>query len=257
MKASENQKFMSGDAIWRRPRLLTRKAAIVSSTLLLAISVSTPACSSKTLAELNSTSLSLIAKASADADVESADSGDNDLDSEDLKSSSQSASSKPTTESQNKPLQFKRQLIDTSIEETSAPQPAPEQSNTKSAAYLEHEARLSAPLKKLIQAPQIYDHSKGGSSEFSDAFLAAAKEGAKNREDLLFMVENGSPAGKIYAAVLLRLIDSATGTKILNGFKSDKTLVNNKSYTSVEHFTMGEIATDLLSPAPSIILKPK
>ncbi len=230
---------------------------MLSSTLLVAISVCTPACSSKTLAELSSTSRSLIAKVSADADAESADSGDNDMDSEDLKSSSQSASSKPTTESQNKPLQFKRQLIDTSIEETTAPKPAPEQSNTKSTAYLEHEARLSAPLKKLIQAPQIYDNSKGGSSEFSDAFVAAAKEGAQNREDLLFMVENGSPAGKIYSAVLLRLIDSQTGTKILNGFKSDKTLVNNKSYTSVEHFTMGEIVTDLLSPAPSIILKPK
>jgi len=257
MKASENQKFMSGDAIWCRPQLLIRKAIMLSSTLLLAISAGTPVCSGKTLPELSPTSRSLIAKANAGADVESADSGDSDLDSEDLKSSSKSASSKPTHENQNKPLKFKRQLIDTSIEEAATPQPAPEQINTKSTTDLEHEARLSAPLKKLIQAPQIYDNSKGGSSELSDAFVAAAKEGAKNRDDLLFMVKNGSPAGKIYAAVLLRLIDSATGTKILNSFKSEKTLVNNKSYTSVEHFTMGEIATDLLSPTPSIILKPK
>jgi hypothetical protein len=230
---------------------------LISSTLFFSVSAVAPVCSKPSSSELNEKASWLVAKTTSDVETDNETSADNDCQSGDLKSSSASASSESKSETQNKLRQFKRQLIDTSVEEKSAAPAASTLSEPKSAMYLEREARLSAPLKKLIQAPQIYDHSKGGSSEYSDAFTAAAKEGAKNREDLLFVVENGSPAGKIYAAVLLKMIDGPAGTKILNGFKSEKTLVNNKSYTSLEHFTMGEIATDLLSPSPSIVLKAK
>jgi hypothetical protein len=167
-------------------------------------------------------------------------------------SESQPSSAKPT---ESKFRKVKTQFVDTSIEEKPAtPQPSTV-GQEKSPEYLTREAKLSEPLKKIIQAPHIYDNSKGGSSEFTAAFAQAAKDGLKSKEDLLFIVENGSPAGKIYAAYLLKLIEPSTGTRILNGFKTEKTLVNNKSYTSQEHYTMGEVATDLLSSSPTIILK--
>lgn len=168
-----------------------------------------------------------------------------------------SASSKNTKNSRPAVEQFKRKLIDTSIEEKPAEQATSASEEPKSPEYLDREAKLSEPLRKLIQAPHLYDNSKGGSSEIAAAFMAAVKEGAKSRDDLLFIVENGSPAGKIYAAVLIRMFDPATGMKILNGFRTDKTLVNNKSYTAQEHYTTAEVATDLLSDSPTILLKPR
>lgn len=148
------------------------------------------------------------------------------------------------------------QFIDTSIEEKPSVNQftAPDE---KSDEYKEREAKLPEPLKKLIQAPFLYNNSKGGSSELSDAFTEAAKQGPKLREDLQFIFENGSPAGKLYAASLIRLFDAPGGTRLLSGFKADKTLVKNKTYISQEHYTAGEVVTDLLSPAPTILLKPR
>ncbi len=158
-----------------------------------------------------------------------------------------------------KPKELKRpitQIIDTSIEEN-PPEPQSVVLNEKSEQYKERESRLAEPLKKLVQAPFLFNNAKGGSSELTDAFLAAAKEGAKLKDDLQFVIENGSPAGKVYAAALIRLFDAASGTRILTGFKMDKTLVENKSYISLEHYTTGEVATDLLSPQPTILLRPR
>ncbi len=148
------------------------------------------------------------------------------------------------------------QLIDTSIEEKPAvSQPA--QPDEKSDEYKEREAKLAEPLRKLVQAPYLFNNSKGGSSDLADAFVAAAKLGPKLKDDLQFIIENGSPAGKLYAACLIRTFDAPAGTRLLSGFKADKTMVNNKSYTSQEHYTVGEVVTDLLSPSPTIMLKPR
>ena len=249
-----------GGADWCRPHLLFRGMLVSISVLFVTSSTNQFAIAHQEMtpvAVLKSPSI-IIAKAKSNSGREDDVNSDSDsIDSDNLKDSSSSDSSARQGETENRPRQFKRQLIDTSIEEKAAIQTAPSGGENKSPAYLEREAKLSAPLKKLIQAPQIYDNSKGGSSEFAEAFLAATKDGEKFREDLLFIVENGSPAGKIYAAVLIKSFDAPLGNKILNGFKTDKTLVKNKSYTSLEHFTMGEVVTDLLSPAPTIILKPR
>lgn len=149
---------------------------------------------------------------------------------------------------------FKPRLIDTSIEEKPAVIQTPDEPEEKSEEYKEREARLSEPLKRLLQAPHIFDCSRGGSSDLSEAFVLAAKDGANARADLMFIVENGSPAGKIYAASLIRKFDTAAGNRILNDFKSANTLVKNKTYTAQEHYTLAEVATDLLSGAPTIIL---
>ncbi len=159
---------------------------------------------------------------------------------------SKSEASAPTTS--------RPKLIDTSFEEASTPI-APAQPAEPSDKYKTREVQLQEPLKVLIQASHLYDLSRGGSSELSDAFVKAIALGPASRDDLLFIIENGSPAGKIYAACLLLQFDRATGTQVLNGFKTVKTLVVNKSYTASEHYTMGEVATDLLSPSPAIILK--
>jgi len=152
--------------------------------------------------------------------------------------------------------QLKTQFVDTSIEEKPAT-PASSEAEPKSPEYLDREAKLSEPLKKLLSAPLLFDSSKGGGSEFADAFVQAAKTGASARQDLLFIAENGSPAGKIYAALLIRMFDPCTGNRFLNGFKTDKSLVKTKTYVSQETYTVGEVVTDLLSPAPTIIIRTK
>ncbi len=168
------------------------------------------------------------------------------------KDSGSDAVPEPTPSMTSKPV--RPQLIDTSIEESANQSPST-QTQEPSGQYKDREAKLPEVLKKLVQAPHIYDLSRGGSSVESDALLQALALGPSIREDLLFIVESGSPAGRIYAAYLISQFDQPEGKQILDRFKTEKTLVVNKSYSSSEHYTMGEVATDLVSPRPSIILK--
>lgn len=265
LKHAINQ-FLQGDASRRRPQNLyrailpntARYAILASATSFLFVLTGNQFALSQ---EQDDDDLKPSNSSSSDSNTKgkskSADNNEISDDDEPAAMTEPSASSKKPQESRPAIQQFKRKLIDTSIEEKPAAQAASTGEQPESPEYLDRESKLSEPLRKLIQAPHLYDNSKGGSSEIAAAFMAAAKEGAKSRSDLLFIVKNGSPAGKIYAAVLIRMFDPATGTNILNGFKTEKALVNNKSYTAQEHYTTAEVATDLLSDSPSILLKPR
>lgn len=89
------------------------------------------------------------------------------------------------------------------------------------------------------------------------AFQKAIEAGEGIRTDLKWLSENATPAGKIYAALLLNRIDSEAGIKTLNRMKSDKDIVVYKKGNESVHYTVGEVAIDLLSENPSILIDPQ
>ncbi len=117
--------------------------------------------------------------------------------------------------------------------------------------------KLPEPLKKLALAKHVYDTSAGGSDEYTAAFKAAISRGAGLRDDLIWIAKNGSPAGRIYAALLIKQFDNTQGTALLLSWKDDKTMVVNKRPGSEEHYSVSEIVSDLMSKTPIIKLTPR
>lgn len=112
---------------------------------------------------------------------------------------------------------------------------------------------LPPPLKALNEAAYLFDRSAGGSCELTKAFAEVREQAASHKEDLEWIAINGTPAGRIYAAVLIRHFDKPKGELLLKDFKNDKdSMVDLNSLEGSYHYSVGEIATDLLS-ANSII----
>lgn len=112
---------------------------------------------------------------------------------------------------------------------------------------------LPPPLKALNEAAYLYDRSAGGSCELTKAFVAVREQAASCKEDLEWIAINGTPAGRIYAAVLIRYFDKPKGELLLKDLKNAKdTMVNLNSQEGSYHYRVGEVVTDLLS-ANSII----
>lgn len=112
---------------------------------------------------------------------------------------------------------------------------------------------LPPPLKALNEAAYLYDRSAGGSCDLTKAFAEAREQAASHKEDLEWIASNGTPAGKIYAAVLIRHFDKPKGQLLLEDLKKDKeTMVKLDSLEGSYHYSLAEIATDLLG-ANSII----
>jgi hypothetical protein len=112
---------------------------------------------------------------------------------------------------------------------------------------------LPPPLKALNEAGYLYDRSAGGGCDLTKAFAEVRNQAASHKEDLEWIASNGTPAGKIYAAVLIRHFDKSRGELLLKDFKNDKdTMVKLDSLEGSYHYSLSEVATDLLS-ANSII----
>lgn len=109
-----------------------------------------------------------------------------------------------------------------------------------------------------IQKARIIEDTRvarpSAKSDIALAFEQAQKAGVGVRTDLEWLIENASPAGRIYAAVLLRLIDRQAGTRALERLKADKDILVYKNAGDKVHYSVGEVAIDLLSDKPSICL---
>ncbi len=113
------------------------------------------------------------------------------------------------------------------------------------------------PLKKLATAEYVFDISQGGADPYAQLIDKLCKDPAQVKrylKDLLWMSKNASPAGRIYAAYLVKTQDKVQGERLFDLLKSDKTLVTHKTAAKQVHYTVGEIATNLAGSAPSIKL---
>lgn len=84
------------------------------------------------------------------------------------------------------------------------------------------------------------------------AYDEALLQGDKLRSQLEWLLQNGSAVGRVYAAILIRQFDNASGRNALEQMKDDKTLLRYKKGAELMHYSVGEVAIDSLSKYPTI-----
>ncbi len=107
-------------------------------------------------------------------------------------------------------------------------------------------------LVTLNDAQFIDDSRFGDKSETRLAFDQALKAGSSIRQELQWMVENGRPTGRIYAAIVFRSFDKPGGRELLERLKSDTNLIKYKKGGEICHYSVGDVAQDALSSKPII-----
>lgn len=92
--------------------------------------------------------------------------------------------------------------------------------------------KLSAELKTLQQARSLDDGVVGEAPEQSkswQAYRKALKTAAQNKPQLLSLIDDATPAGRIYAAMLLCHADKTAGKEALQRLSQYKSTVDFKS----------------------------
>lgn len=114
------------------------------------------------------------------------------------------------------------------------------------------ELKLPPYLVKLNDAQYIDDSRLGEKSETRLAFDQALKAGSSIRSELQWLVENGRPVGRIYAAIIFRSFDKPGGRELLERLKTDTNLIKYKKGGEICHYSVGDVAQDALSSKPII-----
>lgn len=112
--------------------------------------------------------------------------------------------------------------------------------------------QLPPYLVKLNDAQFIDDSRLGEKSDTRLAFDQALKAGSSIRSELRWMVENGRPTGRIYAAIIFRSFDKPGGRELLERLKSDPNLIKYKKGGEICHYSVADVALDALSSKPII-----
>ncbi len=116
-------------------------------------------------------------------------------------------------------------------------------------------ASFSTPESDLIQKLKTTTSFCGAHTGFAGvkgpnylAYEQALKEGAKIRKGLDDVLANGSPAGRLYAAMLIRKLDKDAGDKALKSLLSEKAEVDYcLGGCGIIKYTVGQAAKQLLS----------
>jgi hypothetical protein len=109
--------------------------------------------------------------------------------------------------------------------------------------------KLPEHLLLLTQAKVLNSSAIGAAAvrtELYKAFERAAVDGDSIRPQLETMVQSATPAGRIYAAILLRKIDRLAGETALKQLQSDQASVTYWSGCMGENYKVGELATKIL-----------
>lgn len=122
---------------------------------------------------------------------------------------------------------------------------------------------LPVKLEILAKAKRLEELRPRGESETTQAlkdFLAQKDRADKaNQDALVWMKEHASPAGRIYATMVLAIITGKSVPKALQELAGTdgSTNVEVLSVGSSCHFSVSDIAVDQSSPAPILKLLPK
>lgn len=134
-------------------------------------------------------------------------------------------------------------------------QEAPQTPQTPAAE--ESTVKLPIFLETLKNAKQIEDSrlpANAAKSELRKAFEEAAKAGVGVKSDIIWLSQNASPAGRLYAVSLLKKIDPQAAKNTLEELKQVRENVTYKHGGEIVHYSVGEIAIDQLSPHPIIVI---
>ncbi|MBX9667746.1 MAG: hypothetical protein K2X93_09020 [Candidatus Obscuribacterales bacterium] len=114
-------------------------------------------------------------------------------------------------------------------------------------------SKLTAPLKELSQSPSLCAREVGDTNKPSKIWLAyekAVAEAKLEQKPLLWsMFKNSTPAGRIYASMILHHIDKEEGQKALALLSCCNGTVNYRSGCAVATVGIWQVASDLYSRA--------
>jgi hypothetical protein len=119
------------------------------------------------------------------------------------------------------------------------------------------ERKMPACLTAIAQAGRLEDVSLK-SARLKEAIAEAVKLGPSSRDDLRWIVENGSPCGRIYAVCLLKVFDRPEATEAAKALKEGMSDVNLEFVSASErcHYSIGDVLIDQSSAHPLIQLVP-
>jgi hypothetical protein len=108
---------------------------------------------------------------------------------------------------------------------------------------------VSAAFERLRTAERLEGFPTGGVGQTLEnyaAFVEARRAGAGARAEVEALLADGTPAGRLYAALLLRELDEEAGRRALEGLRADGSLLEAMWDCTPEPFTVGQLADDAL-----------
>ncbi|MEW6731204.1 MAG: hypothetical protein AB1489_07695 [Acidobacteriota bacterium] len=118
------------------------------------------------------------------------------------------------------------------------------------------ERKLPDYLEILGKAEYLDDSAVGYAAKRSETYQAFEKALAAGESiylDLDWLRQHASPAGRIYAAILINQLNKEDGRKAYQELQKDTAMVDYRSGSLVESRIVGEIAEDLLRGETIII----
>ncbi|MBW4623611.1 MAG: hypothetical protein KME17_30160 [Cyanosarcina radialis HA8281-LM2] len=85
---------------------------------------------------------------------------------------------------------------------------------------------------------------------------ALADKNSNSIGELRELMNQASPAGRIYIAALIQRLDKTEGDRILTALQSDSSVVTERSGCTIGGRTVGDLATDLLKNGSIAIALP-
>jgi hypothetical protein len=89
-------------------------------------------------------------------------------------------------------------------------------------------------------------------SKIYQAFEQAQQPGKTSRSDIQQLLDESTPAGRIYTAMLLVKLDSKTGRQLLEQMRSDQTPLTEASGCEISRTTVGAAVDDILQGRSSV-----
>ncbi|MBP9093681.1 hypothetical protein KBI23_21865 [bacterium] len=118
--------------------------------------------------------------------------------------------------------------------------------------------KMNPALTAIATAKQLEEASLR-SGKLAPSVSAAIKLGAPAREDLEWIIANGSPAGRLYATAILSRFDQSAAKEAYRALVAGMGDVNIDFVGAHEHchYSVADIATDQTSTKPLIEIVPR
>ncbi len=118
----------------------------------------------------------------------------------------------------------------------------------------------SAETDCLMKTTAVIYREKGDTNKPSGQWLAFQKYlkfGSSAKPEIQELISKGTPAGRLYGAILLKQIDAKTADAALAKMKDDQTAVNYFRGCSAESTTAGALALRILKGEELVQVKSK
>lgn len=116
------------------------------------------------------------------------------------------------------------------------------------------ERAMSPELSAIASAKQL-EEAGLKSGKLSGAVSSVCKSGIKSKADLEWICQNGSPAGRLYAAALIKRFDKKSGQQAFKVIAASDIKDVNVDFVGLKercHYSVGDIVTDQISGKPLI-----